>query len=330
MPREIRLASRPTGMPAPENFALAESVATPLGEGEVRVENRWLSVDPYMRGRMIDRKNYVPPFELGRAMEGSAMGVVVESRAPSLPVGARVVSMLGWREVAQGPARAFQAVPGVAGVPDQAWLGVLGIPGMTAWVGLNHVARLAAGETVFVSGAAGAVGSAVCQLAKMRGCTVIGSAGGPAKVAFLRGLGVDAAIDYRAGGLTAALEAAAPKGIHVYFDNVGGDHLEAAMAAARPFARLVECGMIAQYNDEAPTLGPRNMTMIVGKRLRLEGFIVSDHIDKLAAFVGEVAPLVAGGRMRWEETVMDGLDAMPAAFMGLFTGANTGKMLVRL
>ena len=187
------------GFPGPETFALADTVLPPLAEGDIRVENRWLSVDPYMRGRMIDRPSYVPPFRLGEPLEGSAVGVVTESRAPGFAPGQRVVSMLGWRTHAQGPARAFQPVPEVSGVPDQAWLGVLGIPGMTAWVGLRLIARLADAETIFVSGAAGAVGSAACQFAKRQGCTVIGSAGGAAKVEFLRSVGVDHAIDYRRG-----------------------------------------------------------------------------------------------------------------------------------
>ena len=328
--REIRLASRPTGLPDAANFTLAETELPPLGEGEVRVANRWMSVDPYMRGRMIDRPSYVPPFKLGEALQGGAIGEVIQSSAPELPVGTLVNSMLGWRSHAQGPAKHFDALPRVPGIPEQAYLGALGMPGLTAWVGLNHIGRLKEGETVFVSGAAGAVGSVVVQLAKARGCTVVGSAGTDDKCAWLRSIGADHAVNYKAGDLEAHLKAAIPKGLDLYFDNVGGEHLEVAMTLARPNARLVECGMIAQYNDTAPAPGPRNMTLVIGKQLSILGFVVSSHFDKLSAFMAEAIPLAQAGRLKWEETVVDGLENAPQAFLGLFSGANTGKMLVRL
>ena len=330
MAREIRLKARPTGMPEAAHFELADSAATPLAEGEVRVANAWMSVDPYMRGRMIDRPSYVPPFRLGEALQGGAVGTVVESRADGFEAGDRVVSMLGWREVAQAPAAAFEKLPTIDGIPEQAYLGTLGMPGLTAWAGLFEVGQLKAGETVFVSGAAGAVGSTVCQIAKIKGATVIGSAGSAEKCAWLRSLGVDHTINYRDGDVAGQLRAAAPKGIDVYFDNVGGEHLEAAIAAARPFARMVECGMISDYNADEPSPGPRNMMMVIGKRLRIQGFIVFDFQHRRDTFLAEMGEWVAQGRVRWEETVVDGLERAPGAFIGLFAGANTGKMLVRL
>lgn len=327
---EIRLASRPEGMPRPENFAAAQAELPPLAPGDVRVANRWMSVDPYMRGRMTDRPSYVPPFVIGEALQGGAVGEVIESHDASRPVGALVQSMLGWRTIAQGPAKLFEPLPRVPGIADQVYLGALGMPGLTAWAGLTQVGQIKDGETVFVSGAAGAVGSIACQLAKLRGCTVVGTAGSDAKCEWLRELGVDHAINYKGGDLEARVKAAVPKGIDLYFDNVGGEHLEVAMALARPFARLIECGMISQYGNDMPLAGPRNMTLIIGKRLRLQGFIVFDFQHKQPEFIAEVSAHVAAGRLKWEETVVDGLNRAPDAFMGLFTGANTGKMLVRL
>ncbi len=328
--QEIRLASRPAAAPEAANFTFAEAELAPLAAGEVRVRNTWMSVDPYMRGRMSDRPSYVPPFVIGEALQGGAVGEVIESHDESRPAGALVSSMLGWRTIAQGPASAFELLPRTPGIPDQAYLGALGMPGLTAWGGLTQIGQIKDGETVFVSGAAGAVGSIVCQLAKLRHCTVVGTAGSDAKCDWLRGLGVDHAINYRQGNLEANVKAAVPKGIDLYFDNVGGEHLEVAMALARPFARLVECGMISQYNDATPPAGPRNMALIIGKRLRLQGFIVFDFIAKRSEFLTEVSEHVAAGRLKWEETVLEGLEQAPKAFLGLFTGANTGKMLVRL
>ncbi len=327
--REIRLASRPAGMPQAANFALADAELPALGEGEVRVRNSWMSVDPYMRGRMIDAPSYVPPFALGEALQGGAIGEVIESRAEALPVGTRVQSMLGWREMAQAPVSAFERLDVIEGVPEQAYLGVLGMPGLTAWAGLHEVGKLKEGDTVFVSGAAGAVGSLACQLAVQAHCTVVGSAGSAAKCEWLRGIGVHP-VNYKQGDLIGQVKAAVPRGIDVYFDNVGGEHLEVAMAVARPWARLIECGMIAQYNAGGPTHGPSNMTMIIGKRLRLQGFIVFDFIHKRADFLADVGPRVAAGRIVSEDTVVDGIERAPQAFLGLFSGANTGKMLVRL
>ncbi len=330
--REIRLKSRPVGMPKASDFETASvDVGTP-GAGEVQVRNLFMSVDPYMRGRMTDRPSYVPPFELGKAMQGGAVGEVSASNDPNFKPGELVSSMFGWRE-------AFNAAPAAAmlqkiethGLPPQAFLGVAGMPGLTAYVGLLKIALMKEGETVFVSAAAGAVGQIVCQIAKIKGGTVIGSAGGPEKCAYLKSIGVDHVIDYKATkNLTAALAEAAPGGIDVYFDNVGGDHLEAALNAARPGARFALCGAISMYNDTTPPPGPSNLMLAVGKQLRLEGFIVSFHFDMMPAFVTDVAAWVQAGKLTWRETIDDGIEAAPGAFIKLFTGENMGKMLVRL
>jgi NADPH-dependent curcumin reductase CurA len=328
--REIRLKSRPEGAPAAENFELAEADVPSPAPGEVLVKNRWMSVDPYMRSRMIDRPSYVPPFKLGQALEGGAIGEVVASADPGFTPGDRVLSMLGWREAFTAPAAALTKLD-THGLPEQTFLGAAGMPGLTAWVGLLKIAEAQAGDTVFVSGAAGAVGSVVCQIAKARGCTVIGSAGGAEKLEFLREIGIDHGFDYREEpDLQAALARVAPKGIHVYFDNVGGDHLEAALAAARPFARFAMCGAISQYNDMAAAAGPKNMNMVIGKRLKLQGFIVSDHMADTPRFLRDLSGWVRGGQLKWRETVDHGIEAAPGAFMKLFTGGNIGKMLVKL
>lgn len=327
--REIRLRSRPAGWPTADNFELAEVEVPPPAEGEVLVRNHYLSVDPYMRGRMNDVKSYVPPFALGKAMEGGAVGEVVESRTDKVPVGSWVLSMQGWREAFTAPVQAVQVVD--RKMPRMSdYLGVLGVTGMTAWVGLNLV-ETKAGDRVFISAAAGAVGSIAGQLAKHRGCFVVGSAGGPAKAKLVKEeLGFDAAIDYKEGNLTQQLAAAAPQGIDVYFDNVGGDHLEAALNVMRPRGRISACGAISLYNNERPAPGPSNLSTIVGKRLTIKGFIVSDHMSELPAFFAEVGPLVLGGKLVVRETIVEGLDRMPGAFLDLMRGGNVGKMLIKL
>lgn len=328
---EIRLNSRPVGMPQPGDFVQAQVTLEPPGPGLVQVKNLWMSVDPYMRGRMYDRPSYVPPFQIGAPLEGGAVGEVVASKDPGFAPGDLVLSMLGWREAFNAPASALEKLPRIAGVPPQAYLGVLGMPGLTAYSGLLRIGEPRAGETVFVSGAAGAVGSIVCQIAKIKGCTVIASAGSDEKGAWLKSVGVDEVINYKTcGDLVAALKAAAPKGIDVYFDNVGGAHLEAAIECARPLARLVECGMIADYNATQAPPGPRNMVQIVGKGLKIQGFIVIQFQDMRPQFITDMSGWIADGRIRWEETVLDGIARAPEAFLGLFTGGNTGKMLVRL
>ena len=328
--QEIRLKRRPEGEPTPGDFELASAEAREAGPGEVQVRNTFMSVDPYMRGRMWDRPSYVPPFQLGEALQGGAIGEVVSSGDDSLRPGDLVTSMWGWREAFTAPASTVQKVD-PHGLPPSALLGVAGMPGMTAYVGLLRVAAMKEGETVFVSGAAGAVGATVCQIAKLKGGTVIGSAGGAEKIAYLREIGCDHAIDYRSTpNLTEALAKAAPRGIDVYFDNVGGAHLEAAINAARPFARFAECGMISQYNDATPAPGPSNIIQIVGKRLRIEGFIVSDHSDMQAEFLRDISNWIEAGRLQYRETVDQGIAAAPGAFLKLFKGENIGKMLVKL
>jgi len=328
--KEVRLKARPVGMPTHADFEIATVELAAPGPGEAQVRNLYMSVDPYMRGRMYDRESYVPPFQIGKALEGGAIGEVVASSDPSLKPGDLVNSMWGWREAFNAPAASLQKIDPM-GLPPQAFLGVAGMPGMTAYVGLLKVAGCKAGDTVFVSAAAGAVGQIVCQIAKIKGATVIGTAGGADKVAYLSSIGVDHAINYRATkDLTKALLDAAPKGIDVYFENVGGDHLEAAINAARPFARFALCGMISQYNDTDPTPGPTNLIQIVGKRLRLEGFIVSDHFGEMPAFIQDMAGWIKDGQITWRETIDDGVEAAPGAFMKLFKGENVGKMLVKL
>ena len=328
--REIRLKSRPKGLPVADNFELASVELPAPGAGEVQVKNLWMTVDPYMRGRMNDVQSYTPPFALGKALDGGAVGEVTVSNDPSLKPGDLVQSGLGWREGFNAPAASVQKLE-TMGLPPQTFLGAAGMPGLTAYAGLLRVAALKEGDVVFVSGAAGAVGSMVAQIAKAKGHTVIGSAGGAEKIAFLKSIGVDQTIDYKAEtDLTAALMKAAPTGIDVYFDNVGGEHLEAALAAARPFARFALCGAISMYNATEMPAGPRNLVLMVGKQLRMEGFIVSSHWNMMADFHRDLAQWVKDGKVTWKETVFEGIEKAPDAFVGLFKGENLGKMLVKL
>jgi NADPH-dependent curcumin reductase CurA len=327
--REIHLKSRPVGAPTAANFETVTVTLPAPGPGEVQVRNTWMTVDPYMRGRMNDVKSYTPPFALGEAMQGGAVGEVIASNDPSLKVGDLVQSFFGWREAFNAPAAAVQKLE-THGLPVQAFLGAVGMPGLTAYAGLLRVAALKDGDVVFVSGAAGAVGQMVCQIAKIKGHTVIGSAGGADKAAYLKSLGVDHVIDYKAEPVGPALTRAAPDGIDVYFDNVGGEHLEAALMAARPFARFALCGMISQYNATDMGEGVRGLIQAVGKQLKLEGFIVSTHADMQGAFVKDMAEWVAAGKIQWRETVENGIENAPTAFLKLFTGGNLGKMLVKL
>jgi len=329
--REIRLKSRPAGMPSEVNFELASVDLHAPGPGEVQVRNLWMSVDPYMRGRMMDRESYVPPFQIGQPLTGHAIGQVVASNAPEFRVGDHVSSMLGWREqFVSRPQGLLKVDPAKAPLP--AYLGVLGMTGLTAYAGLLKIAGLKSGETVFVSAASGAVGSIVCQIAKAKGATVIGSAGSDEKCAWLKEVAhVDAAINYKtAGNLTVALKTAAPKGLDVYFENVGAEHFEAALNLMKPFGRIAVCGMIAQYNDSRPIPGPANIVLTVPKRLRIEGFIVSDHLELVPAFQDDMAAWITAGKIKWHETVLDGIENAPKAFLGLFKGDNFGKMLVKL
>lgn len=329
--KEIRLKARPVGMPKLSDFEVATRDIGAIGAGEVLVRNSWMSVDPYMRGRMMDRESYVPPFQIGGVLEGGAVGQVVQSNDPALKVGDHVQSMMGWREYATGKAAAFQKIDPTLG-PIEAYLGVLGMPGMTAYAGLFRIGELKDGETVFVSAASGAVGSVVCQLAKAHGCYVVGSAGSDEKCDWLvKTAGIDKAINYKTcGDLNKAVAAAFPKGIDVYFENVGGAHLEAAINSMRPFGRMALCGMISQYNDTTPAPGPSNIIQAVGKSLKMQGFIVSNHFDLAPSFYAEMGKLIKAGKMHWEETVEDGIEHAPDAFLKLFTGGNLGKMLVKI
>jgi NADPH-dependent curcumin reductase CurA len=332
MARAWHLKSRPQGMPTLDNFELKDVALPPLADGMVRVRNRWLSVDPYMRGRMNDVKSYVPPFQIGEPMDGGAIGEVVESKADGLSPGDLVQHMAGWRDEAVVPARGVNKLPDL-GVPPEQFLGILGNTGATAYFGLLDAAKAKEGDVVFVSAAAGAVGSAVVQIAKAKGMIVIGSAGGPEKCEWVRSLGADQVIDYKAGpirkSLAQAAEAVGSGGIDVYFDNVGGDHLDAALALARNYARFAECGMIENYNDPtAPSF--RFMHRIIAARITLKGFLILDYLPRMAEFYRDMGPWIASGTVKSRETVVDGLEQMPDAFLGLFQGANTGKMLVRL
>lgn len=328
--QQIHLKSRPVGMPDESNFELVNvDVPTPA-DGQVLVRNLWMSVDPYMRGRMIERKSYVPPFQIGQVLQGGAVGEVVESASADFKPGDHVLSMHGWREMFVCPAGELTQVDGSL-APLQAYLGVMGMPGMTAYAGLLKIGEPKAGETVFVSAASGAVGAIVCQIALIKGCRVVGSVGSEEKAAWLRELGVHEVINYKTcGDLQAALDAAAPEGVDVYFENVGGEHLRAALEAMKPFGRIVVCGMISGYNDVERTPGPDNLFNIIGKNLRMQGFIVTQLWDMHEAFLKDMAAWIPAGKIKWKETVEEGIERAPQAFINLFTGDNFGKMLVKL
>jgi NADPH-dependent curcumin reductase CurA len=329
--REIRLRNRPAGLPSPRDFELVAVPTPALKAGEVLVRNLFMSVDPYMRGRMTEQPSYVTPFQLGQPLDGGCVGQIRESNGGAFQAGDYVLGRKGWREyyVSDG-ADLTQIDPTLA--PPQAYLGVLGMPGLTAYVGLLDIGRPQAGNTVFVSAAAGAVGSVVCQIAKLKGCRVVGSAGSADKVHWLReSAGIDAAFDYKTvDSLTAELGEHCPHGIDVYFENVGGAHLEAALEHMNLRGRIVLCGMISQYNDATGPSGPRNLRLAVRKRLTLTGFIVSDHADRQPQFYADMGAWIADGKIKWQETVVDGIENAPQAFLGLFAGENMGKMLVRL
>ncbi|MFI2367394.1 NADP-dependent oxidoreductase [Streptomyces sp. NPDC018833] len=329
--REWHLVARPHGWPKPEDFALREAEVTEPGEGRILVRNLYFSVDPYMRGRMNDVKSYVPPFQLDHPMDGGAVGEVVASNAEGFAVGDHVLHGLGWREYASVPAQHAVKVDASL-APLSAYLGVLGMTGLTAYAGLFEVASFKEGDTVFVSGAAGAVGSQVGQMARIKGAArVIGSAGSDEKVKRLvEEYGFDAAFNYKDGPVAEQLKQAAPDGIDVYFDNVGGDHLEAAISSFNVGGRATICGMIAQYNNTEPTPGPRNLAMIIGKRLRLQGMLVNDHSALQPQFVQDVAGWIASGELKYDETVVEGIENGYDAFTGLLRGENTGKMIVSL
>ncbi|MFF2110126.1 NADP-dependent oxidoreductase [Rhodococcus koreensis] len=328
---EVRLASRPAGWPLPENFDIVETPIVQPSDGQILVRNQIMSVDPYMRGRMNDTKSYVPPYEIGRALDGAVVGEVVASRAQGIPVGTTVQHRLGWREYAVLDHAAATIIRDTE-VPISTHLGVLGMTGLSAYVGLFDKASFTPRDTVFVSGAAGAVGSLVGQMAKLRGAPrVIGSAGSAEKVRYLiDDLGFDAAFNYKDGSVLEQLRDAAPHGIDVYFDNVGAEHLEAAIAVLNVGGRIAACGAVAQYNSEGPVTGPSNLFQVVTKRLIMRGFIVSDSLDRRPDFHREVGKWVREGRLRYDETVVHGITNAPVAFLDMLRGRNTGKMLVTL
>ena len=326
--REVRLVSRPNGASTHSNFEIVEVELQPLGPGEVRVRNTWMSVDPYMRGRMRDYESYLPPFQIGKVLEGMAVGEVVDSSDPGFATGDTVLSFMGWREVFNAPAAALRK-PEVQVSSPEMHLGVCGNTGHTAYIGLSDVLKLQSGQVLFISGAAGAVGEIACQIAKLMGATVIASAGGAEKCAYLKQLGVDKTIDYKkTGNLSQALAELAPRGIDAYFDNVGGEHLDAALASAKNFATFALCGMISGYDKTV--IGPSNLLMAIEKRLILQGFFVLDHLSRRAEFIEKMNGWIRNGDVTYRETVEVGIERAPAAFLKLFSGESVGKMLVKL
>jgi len=329
--REIRLKSRPEGIPEESDFELAEVPVSQIGENQLLVKNRFMSVDPYMRGRMIDRKSYMPPFRIGQAIEGGSIGEVVESNHPEFKTGDIVNSFMGWREYFVSNGDGLNKIdPG--NTPIQAFLGTLGMTGLTAYCGFLNIGKPIEGETVFVSAASGAVGSTVCQIAKLKGCSVVGSAGSEEKVAWLKQeAGVDEAFNYKTeNDLINTVGRLCPNGIDIYYENVGGRHLEAALEHMNTRGRLVMCGMIDQINATEPPPGPSNLGYVISKRLKMQGFLVIDYMDKMPQFYADMGRWIAEGKIKWRETILEGIENAPRAFIGLFKGKNLGKMIVKL
>jgi NADPH-dependent curcumin reductase len=325
--RQWLLASRPRGAVEESNFRLAESDLPAPRDGEVLVRVHFLSLDPYMRGRMDEAKSYAPSQKLGEVMVGGTVGEVVESRNPRFAKGDLVVGMGGWQEWFVSDGKALTKVP--RGLPESVYLGAVGMPGITAWYGLLQIGKPKPGETVVVSAASGAVGSVVGQLAKLRGCRAVGVAGGPAKCAHVvNDLGFDACVDYKADGFREAFKAAVPDGIDVVFENVGGSILDGSLTRMNPFGRVAVCGLIAGYGGEDISL--RNVRSILVNRLTVQGFIVSDHLDLWPEAMKELGAAVASGKLKHRETVAQGLESAPRAFIGLLRGENLGKQLVRI
>lgn len=328
--KEVHLISRPTAMPSAENFKLVETELTPPGPGQVLVANKFMSVDPYMRGRMRENAVYADAYQLNTAMYGGAIGEVVESQSDNFSPGDIVLNGGAWRDKLVAEENTLMPIKPFDSDQLSLYLGTLGMPGLTAYVGLLKFGEPKAGETVFVSAASGAVGANVCQIAKLKGCRIVGSVGNDEKAEWLKQeCGVDEVINYKTcGNLSEALMAAAPEGIDVYFENVGGEHLEAALNAMNPFGRIAACGMISGYNEAPP--GPRNLMLIVGKKIRITGFIVSDHGDMRGEFLKEMEAWIQDGKIKSRETVVDGIENAVDAFLALFSGSNFGKMIVRL
>ena len=329
--REIRLKNRPFGMPTEEDFEIIEVPVPDPGEGEILVQNIYMSVDPYMRGRMIDRESYQPPFQLGKTLDGGSIGKVVKSNGGTFQVGDYVLSNLGWREYYVSNGSGLTKIDHTI-APIQSYLGILGMTGLTAYGGLLNIGKPKEGETIFVSAASGAVGAVVCQIGKIKGCRVVGSAGSKEKVAWLlEEAGIDAAFNYKeVNNLRKELGKHCPNGLDIYFESVGGKHLEAALEHMNNYGRIALCGAISQYNATAPPQGPRNLYIAIGKRLTLKGFIGSDHNDLLPQFYADMGQWIEEDRMKWKETVLEGIENAPKAFIGLFSGENFGKMLVKI
>jgi len=328
--REIHLNAYLKGAPDPKYYDVVETEVPAPGAGEVLVRNLYISVDPYMRGRMSGIHTYIAPFGIGQVMDGGAVGEVIESNFDGLKPGDHVSSMHGWREAYTAPGAGLTKID-TSILPPQAFLGIAGMPGLTAYVGLKRMIDLQPGETLWMSAGAGAVGSSGIQFAKAMGATVVATAGGAEKCAFVKSLGADHVVDYKATeDLTAAITAVAPDGVDGYFENVGGTHFTAALNTLRRKGRIAACGMIQRYNDTSAATLPDNLTMMIGKSLTIRGFIVSDHADMFNDFVSDLGNWMAAGKIKPAETVMDGIENAPAAFSGLFTGQNTGKMLVKI
>ena len=326
--RQILLVSRPSGEASADNFRLVETPLAALAEGQVRVRNHYLSLDPYMRGRMNDAKSYAVPQPLNEVMIGGTAGEVVESRNPAFKPGDKVVGMFGWQEFGTSDGRGLQVVD-TTHVPLSAYLGAVGMPGVTAWYGLNGIIAPRAGQTIVVSAASGAVGSVVGQLAKRAGCRAVGIAGGEEKCRYVvETLGFDACVDYKAGNLYHDLKAATPDGVDGYFENVGGDILDATLSRMNAFGRIAVCGMIAGYDGKPLPL--KYPALILTQRLLIQGFIVTEHLDVWPKALAELGGLVAQRQLVYRETVADGLESAPTAFLGLLKGQNFGKQLVKL
>jgi NADPH-dependent curcumin reductase CurA len=331
--KQVLFASRPGGgrggWVTEDNFRLTESPLPSPAEGQVLVRNHWLSLDPYMRGRMDDAKSYAKGAVLGEVMVGGTVGEVLESKSPKFKPGDMVVGALGWQEYGAGDAKSFARID-TSIAPASYYLGVLGMPGITAWMGLLEIAQPKEGETVVVSAASGAVGSVVGQLAKIRGCRAVGIAGGASKCAYVAGeLGLDACIDYKAGSLHEDLKAATPGGIDVCFENVGGEILDTVLRRMNPFSRISICGLVSQYNATEP-YAMKNLASVLVNRIRMQGFIVSDRLDLWPRATAELSGWLKAGRLKYRESVAQGLEAAPAAFIGMLKGQNFGKQLVKL
>ncbi len=329
--RHFQLTAYPEGLPTQDNFELVETELDSPGENEFLVQNEWLSVDPYMRGRMRQGESYVRPFQIGEPMEGACVGKVVKSRHKQFSEGDFVLGNQGWREAWLSDGSGVIKVDPEA-VPLQAYLSILGMTGMTAYVGLMKIGELKEGDRVFVSAASGAVGATVCQIAKIHGCFVVGSAGSKQKLDWLKEkAGIDAAFNYKeVSDVSVRLKELSPEGINLYYDNVGGDHLQAALDNLNVFGRIVSCGMISTYNNKTPQPGPVNLFKIITKRLRMQGFIVRDHEDIQDEFQNNMTEWIQSGKMHWEETVTTGLEKTPQAFIDLFHGSKMGKAIVKV